>query len=278
MKMNFPLLAILFAVVSFTAGATEIFVDTDNDKVPDWEDYCPNTPPGKTVWTLETVKAAKGDPRWVGCTENERPPSASFVPPSRESVLAGFAASQRRQEEERKASLVRELDAFNRNLAYSFEQMAKSSPKSKALVYRKAALLIHANPVNAVAALCANRLLMDITLPLLQTQSAKVFETTIIGAKELTRLLAQSLGNRCETLEKNDPIPSLRTELELLQSGGALWPPRGLVEEIATGDHNQNKAGCGDGRCFQARLQRGPPRSHRHSRKSQGPRGISRRE
>ena len=147
MKTVFQWFAVFFALFSFTAGASQIIVDTDHDNVPDWEDYCPNTPPGKTVWTLETVKAGKGDPRWVGCTEGESH-LRHFHPPLRDGVVANY------------------LTTLHGNLARSFEAMAKASTKSTAPLYRKASLSFKerksdSSSEHVLALLCEDERLLD---------------------------------------------------------------------------------------------------------------------
>ena len=117
---------------------------------------------------------------------------------------------------------------------------------------------------------------MDFTLPLLETQSAKVFEKTIIGAKELTRLLARSLGNRCEKLEKEDPTPSLRIELELLQTGWNALAAEGTIQkDLPQVSQSKQSWGWRWPVFVPTRLQGGFFEPHRRSGKSRRSPGIS---
>ena len=81
MKTIFQRFAIVFMMVSFTAGATEIFVDTDHDNVPDWGDYCPNTPAGKRSGLSRRSKPPREIPDGLGARKMNAPQAqASLLP------------------------------------------------------------------------------------------------------------------------------------------------------------------------------------------------------
>ena len=103
-RMNYKMLAgILLLLVILPARADSAIVDTDGDGVPDWEDYCPNTPPGKAVWTKEQLRALNLSPRFAGCIGGTvEAPVTGYEPPSRESVLARVE-KERREAEAREA-------------------------------------------------------------------------------------------------------------------------------------------------------------------------------
>ena len=237
MKKVTSLLGILIFLFGLQARA-EVFVDTDGDGVPDWQDNCPNAPPGKTVWTLETVKEAKGDPSWIGCAEGEKSP-AGYIPPTYESVQKKAEAEakeltarvQAAVEAARRERSENGLTTLKENLTNSFELMAKASSKPKALIYRKAEELLQKRKdgvsVDGIASsLCGNKLVMDLILPLIEATSAQVFENAIPKAGAFAALLSQTAGSSCESLLIDHSEWSVTSTLALLQSG---WSALGMV-------------------------------------------------
>ena len=224
--------AILLAV-SVQAHAADPFIDTDSDGVADWEDYCPNTPAEAKVWTVEGVSKNKGNPRWVGCSEGEAA-KPGFVPPTQKEVLARRGVVPPTEDEllAKRVAIEQEMQTTNlnrlrRNLNDSFERMAKATVRPKAILFRKAAerirMLADGN-FSATDVLCGNKLVVDLMLPVVERTTSKTFEKAIEKMRELSQLLTQSTGNRCEGYERSPW--TLVTQLSLMSAG---WSALGVV-------------------------------------------------
>ncbi|MBI1861166.1 MAG: hypothetical protein HYR96_09645 [Deltaproteobacteria bacterium] len=221
--MNFSKLAIGWGLgllfLSPPLYAHDASIDGDFDGVVDWEDYCPNTPAGKTVWTLDSVKAHRGSPQWVGCSEGERRANDTFEPPSKNVVLERMASASNTVEYNGLGQLVS-------NLTRSFQDMARASTKPRAVVYRKIGALLEkmSGIVNPVTDLCRTQLIVNLAVPLIEGHTSRAFRDSIDQAKRLSLLLKKTIGQRC------DSYPSdrwaVRTELNLLQAG---WEAIGVV-------------------------------------------------
>jgi hypothetical protein len=77
--------AALFALLPLRAAADAPAdePDHDGDGVSDYEDYCPNTPAGRSVWLPSHAASGQAQPTWVGCAglgDTNQPP---YTPPSR---------------------------------------------------------------------------------------------------------------------------------------------------------------------------------------------------
>lgn len=223
MKTNYlkMLAAVLGMLVSFSARAELSAIDKDGDGVFNWEDYCPNTPAGKMVWTAGRVfNHPKGNAKWIGCAGEsvEKADPGYILPPRPPSASEGSYVAEG-------------LSPLTENLSKSFESLANASVKPKALIYHKGVSQLRKRTesrsvTGVVESLCGSQQVLEALLPVMEGTSSRIFEKPTQSARELNQLLALSVGNSCEGLHVHSTAWSLMTDLELMQAG---WNALGVV-------------------------------------------------
>lgn len=224
MKRHFPWFILFSASLIFFpvpgAAIPDFSVDKDGDGVADWDDYCPDTPAGKKVWTKAAINKHGGDKRWAGCAGDSEQPSLLYVPPSRKTVLAKNP-KQRLVEQLRSApGAEKGLSDLTQSLSYSFGQMSTTTIKARSLIFKKAQELLNNRVENKTVSgvldtLCGNLLIIEIAYSVIEGTSSKRFKTIIVRAKRFRELLKLSVGNSC----RGYTVFGVSAMLHLLQSG-----------------------------------------------------------
>lgn len=123
---------------------THVDIDTDQDGVSDYDDYCPHSPSGAKSWTKEAVALKHGEPTWVGCSggaDTARPGYAPVARPLEPTIFEKVAVLYA------SGSVPTGENMTGVNLGRCFNSKKPNAPVGKAVFLQGAVILSPDGPI-----------------------------------------------------------------------------------------------------------------------------------